>query len=175
MMVDWECVQAMFVQWILNAIDSSLRKTIPYFDTTHAMTTSVGSGAASEVGGSADQSSGAGLYESDWGKLKALLGHSDSRIEDRLVAGYLINRTPFSVLNFKSPYELLYGKPPTYSNLRVFGALCFAHNQKGKLDKFHSRSRKSIFVGYPFRKKAWKLFDLQSCEYFVSRDVIDIL
>ncbi|GAA0174579.1 hypothetical protein LIER_27946 [Lithospermum erythrorhizon] len=27
---DWQCVQAMLVQWILNTIDLSLRKTIPY-------------------------------------------------------------------------------------------------------------------------------------------------
>ncbi|GAA0151892.1 hypothetical protein LIER_10513 [Lithospermum erythrorhizon] len=43
---------------------------------------------------------------------------------------------------------------------------------KGKLDKFNSRSRRCIFVGYPFGKKWWKLFDLESREYFVSRDVV---
>ncbi|GAA0187559.1 hypothetical protein LIER_34847 [Lithospermum erythrorhizon] len=32
LVVDWKCVQAMFVQWILNTIDSSLRKTIRYFE-----------------------------------------------------------------------------------------------------------------------------------------------
>ncbi|GAA0167597.1 hypothetical protein LIER_22488 [Lithospermum erythrorhizon] len=89
-----------------------------------------------------------------------------------LTTGYLINRTPSSVLQFKSPYELLYGKPHTYSHLRVFGALCFVHNQKSKLDKFSSRSTRCIFVGYPFGKKRWKLFDVESREYFVSRDVV---
>ncbi|GAA0138469.1 hypothetical protein LIER_00212 [Lithospermum erythrorhizon] len=32
LVADWCCVQAMLVQWILNTIDSSLRKTIPYFE-----------------------------------------------------------------------------------------------------------------------------------------------
>nr|GMC80250.1 Retrovirus-related Pol polyprotein from transposon TNT 1-94 [Ipomoea batatas] len=60
---------------------------------------------------------------------------------------------------------------PSYNTIRVFGCLCFAHNQKAKGDKFASKSRKCIFVGYPFGKKGWKLFDLESKEFFVSRDV----
>ncbi|GAA0166046.1 hypothetical protein LIER_21295 [Lithospermum erythrorhizon] len=57
-------------------------------------------------------------------------------------------------------------------SLRVFGTLCFAHNQNGKLDKFNSHSSRCIFVGYSFGKKGWKLFDLESGEYFFSHDVI---
>lgn len=29
-----------------------------------------------------------------------------------------------------------------------------------------------IFVGYPFRKKGWKLYDLEENESLVSRDVV---
>lgn len=39
-------------------------------------------------------------------------------------------------------------------------------------DKFASRSRKCVFVGYLFGQKGWKLFDLDTKEFFVSRDVI---
>ena len=35
-----------------------------------------------------------------------------------------------------------------------------------------TRSRKCIFVGYPFGKKAWKVYDLDLAELFVSRDVV---
>ncbi|RVW61844.1 Retrovirus-related Pol polyprotein from transposon RE2 [Vitis vinifera] len=43
--------------------------------------------------------------------------------------------------------------------------------KKLKGDKFASRSRKCVFLGYLFGKKGWKLFDLDTKELFVSRDV----
>lgn len=55
-----------------------------------------------------------------------------------LIAGHLINRTPSAVLNNKCPYEILFGTLPDYDELRVFGSLCFAHNQSSKDDKFAS-------------------------------------
>lgn len=89
-----------------------------------------------------------------------------------LTAGYLINRTLSVVLNGKTPYEMLHGQSPPLKHLRNFGCLCYAHNQGRKGDKFASKSRKCIFVGYPYGKKGWKLFDLDKNEYFVSRDVV---
>lgn len=89
-----------------------------------------------------------------------------------LTAGYLINRTPSLILKGKSPYEILFGQTPTYSHFRIFGYLCYAHNRPRKKDKFGERSRKCIFVGYPYGKKGWRLYDLDSGEYFESRDVV---
>ncbi|KAJ8626232.1 hypothetical protein MRB53_019539 [Persea americana] len=86
-------------------------------------------------------------------------------------AAHLINRTLSLVLHNKTPYEQLFGSPPLYNEIRVFGSLCFAHNQRAKGDKFASRSRKCVFVGYPFGKKGWYLFDLDTKKFFVSRDV----
>ena len=70
-----------------------------------------------------------------------------------LTACYLINRTPSFVLHYKTPYEMLLGKLCDYEFLRVFGCLCYAHNQWSKGNKFESRSTKCVFLGYPFRQK----------------------
>ncbi|XP_074306218.1 uncharacterized protein LOC141641459 [Silene latifolia] len=89
-----------------------------------------------------------------------------------LSSAYLINRTPSQLLNNLTPYKCLYGIAPSYDNLRVFGCLAYAHNQNTHGDKFEKRSRKSIFVGYPNSKKGWKLYDLETESFYVSRDVI---
>ena len=83
-----------------------------------------------------------------------------------LTAAYLINYTPTLKLYGKSPYEILFSKPPSYSHLRVFGYLCYAN------DKFAPRSTTCIFIGYPMRKKGYKVCDMESHKIFTSRDII---
>ena len=80
--------------------------------------------------------------------------------ESILTASHLINRTPSQVLKAKTPYEVLFGKKPDFDKLRVFGCLCYSHRKARDKDKFGDRSRKCIFVGYPYGKKAWRLYDL---------------
>ena len=44
---------------------------------------------------------------------------------------------PLSILHDKSPYEILFGKPPKYDILQPFGCLCYASNlnrERMKLD-----------------------------------------
>jgi len=53
---------------------------------------------------------------------------------------YLINHTLSKVLNYLTPYEKLFGEPPTFTNLKVCGCLCYAHHQRCDEDKFGSRS-----------------------------------
>ncbi|XP_019179250.1 PREDICTED: uncharacterized protein LOC109174468 [Ipomoea nil] len=88
-----------------------------------------------------------------------------------LTVGYLINRTPTKLLKGKTPFDILFGRSPDYSLLRTFGCLCYAKNDARIKDKFASRSRKCVFIGYPYGKKGWYLRDLESGERFVSRDV----
>ena len=73
-----------------------------------------------------------------------------------LSACHLINITPSPILNNKTPYELLFGKLPSYAAIRVFGCLCYAHNQQSKRDKFSSRSRKCVFLGILLGRKDGK-------------------
>ncbi|XP_056849759.1 retrovirus-related Pol polyprotein from transposon RE2 isoform X2 [Raphanus sativus] len=92
--------------------------------------------------------------------------------ESILAAAHIINRTPTHVLDGKTPYEVLHGNPPMYDQLRVFGCLCYAHTRPRDRDKFGARSRRCLFVGYPFGKKAWRMYDLDTNEFFISRDVV---
>ena len=76
------------------------------------------------------------------------------------------------VLQGKTPYEVLNCKPPMIDHLKVFGCLCFVQNQDHRGDKFASRSRRCMFVGYPHGQKAYKVFDLEKRVFLVSRDVV---
>ena len=87
-------------------------------------------------------------------------------------AVYLINRLPTPFLQNKSPYEVLFKQVPSYSHLRTFGYLCFATDVGPNKHKFSLRARKSVFLGYPFNIKGYKLFNLQSHFFFISRDVV---
>jgi hypothetical protein len=66
--------------------------------------------------------------------------------ESVLTATYLINRLPSSILNFKSPFEIIYNRKFNLNHLRVFGCACFVYNNK--IDKLDFASIKTIFLGY---------------------------
>ena len=87
-----------------------------------------------------------------------------------LTATFLINHLPSSVINWKTPVEILYQKPPDYSLLKVFGCLCYAHTKTK--DKFLPRSTKCVFLGYSFGQKGYKVYDLTTHKCFVTRDII---
>ncbi|XP_070045952.1 uncharacterized protein [Nicotiana tomentosiformis] len=89
-----------------------------------------------------------------------------------LTVTYLINRLSSVVLKSLSPYEKLHGLPPLYDHLKSFGCLYFATSPKFGRDKFQVRAIPSVFLGYPFGKKGYKLLNLTTHSICFSRDVV---
>lgn len=79
-------------------------------------------------------------------------------------------KLPIPILKYKSPHKVLRGFLPSYSSLRVFGCLCFAKNMNIQ-HKFDERSKPGIFVGFPFNKKGYRIYDMKTRQIYVSRDV----
>ncbi|CAJ2642413.1 unnamed protein product [Trifolium pratense] len=100
---------------------------------------------------------GAGLPKSFWGEAVN-------------TAAYLINRCPSTGIDLKTPMEVWSGKPADYSNLKIFGALAFAHVKQDKLD---ARAVKCVFIGYPEGVKGYKLWKMEpgGSKFIISRDV----
>ncbi|XP_019248461.1 PREDICTED: uncharacterized protein LOC109227719 [Nicotiana attenuata] len=88
-----------------------------------------------------------------------------------LTATYIINRFPSSTLNGKSPYEMFHGKPPTFDHMKTLGCLCYA-TKPDSHDKFTSKSIPAVFMGYAPTQKGYKLLDIETNKYLVSRDVV---
>ncbi|KAL2231123.1 UNVERIFIED_CONTAM: hypothetical protein Sindi_1706700 [Sesamum indicum] len=91
--------------------------------------------------------------------------------ESVLTATYFINRLPTFVLHWKSPFEILYNKPPNLNHIKVFDCICFATNTSPLKHKFDVRASKCLFSGYCQSKKAYKIYDLDRHISFASRDV----
>jgi hypothetical protein len=87
-------------------------------------------------------------------------------------ATFIINRVSTPLLQSKSPYHMLYSKPPDLNVLKVFSSLCYAATLYAHRTKLDPRARKCVFLGYKPGMKGVVLLDLNDMKVFVSRDVI---
>lgn len=85
---------------------------------------------------------------------------------------YIISRNLTPNLDYKSPYELIYNKKPSYSHLKEFSCLCFASTLTHARTKFEPRACKCLIFDYPYSVKGYKLLDLNTNQIFISCDVI---
>ena len=80
-------------------------------------------------------------------------------------ACHVLNRIIIRPILDKTPYELLKGRKPNLSHLRVFACKCFIlNNGKAKLGKFDVKADDGIFLGYSSNSKAYSVFnELDTC------------
>lgn len=89
-----------------------------------------------------------------------------------LMATRIVNRLPTVILRWKSPYEVLYKKTTRIYIPQNLWLLAYATNTIPHKRKFENRAHKCVFIGYSPGQKAFKLYNLDTRETMVSRDVV---
>lgn len=71
----------------------------------------------------------------------------------------------------KSPYQILFGEPPNYEKLRVFGCLCFPWLRPYNNHKLQDKSQRCIFLGYSTSQSAYFCLEPTTQRIYMSRHV----
>ena len=87
-------------------------------------------------------------------------------------ARYLVNRSPSSALEDKTPHEVWTGKKPSLSRLRVFGCDAYVHIPKEKRTKLDSKYERHILIGYKDGLKGYKLWNPETRQFVYNWDVV---
>ncbi|GKF06570.1 retrovirus-related pol polyprotein from transposon TNT 1-94, partial [Tanacetum coccineum] len=91
--------------------------------------------------------------------------------EATCTAAYLINRSPSTAIEKKTPMEMWSGHPSDYGMLRIFGCVAYPHDKQGKLEP---RAIKYVLLGYPEGVKGYRLYRLndESPKIVTSRNMV---
>ena len=87
-------------------------------------------------------------------------------------ATYLLNRLPSTASPAPTPHHALFGTPPRYDHLRVFGCACYPNTSATASHKLAPRSTRCVFLGYSPDHKGYRCFDLTSRRVLISRHVV---
>ncbi|WVZ64107.1 hypothetical protein U9M48_013674 [Paspalum notatum var. saurae] len=87
-------------------------------------------------------------------------------------ATYLINRLPSTASPAPTPHHALFGTPPRYDHLRVFGCACYPNTSATAPHKLAPRLTRCVFLGYSPDHKGYRCFDLTSRRVMITRHVV---
>lgn len=102
---------------------------------------------------------------------------SDTKLPKRLwmeileTVIYVKNRSPVRPLGSKTPYEVLYGKKPDLSNLRIPGCIAYAIIPKEKRGKSDNHAARARYLG-PEASNQHRLYEESSGRVIFARDVV---
>lgn len=80
-------------------------------------------------------------------------------------------RNPSRILDWTTPYEILFKDLPDYTQIRPFGYLAYAMNHSPQISKFDSKSFKCVFLGYSSSHKGYLVYDIEHNKLMTSRDI----
>ncbi|KAK1619361.1 hypothetical protein QYE76_024878 [Lolium multiflorum] len=86
-------------------------------------------------------------------------------------ATLLVDIRPCRVSWSYTPHHLLYGAPPAYDDLCIFGCRCYPNTAATAAHKLAPRSLPCVFLGYPANTKGYRCYDLVSHRVLTSRHV----
>nr|GEV47690.1 hypothetical protein [Tanacetum cinerariifolium] len=87
-------------------------------------------------------------------------------------ACYVINRSPSTAVELKTPMEMWTGKPVNYSDLHIFESPVYVMYNSQETTKLDPKSKKCLFLGYAEGLKGYHLWDPTAHKVVVSRDVV---
>jgi hypothetical protein len=87
-------------------------------------------------------------------------------------ASYLLNSLPSTASPAPTPHHALFGTPPSYAHLRVFGCACYPNLAATAPHKLAPRSTRCVFLGYSPDHKGYRCYDLASRRVLISRHVV---
>jgi hypothetical protein len=88
------------------------------------------------------------------------------------IACYLVNRSPSSTLDDKTPQEVWTGKETSLTHLKVFGCDAYVHVPSENMSKLDKKAEKCIFIGYKDGLKGYKLWNPETKKVVYIRDVV---
>jgi hypothetical protein len=80
------------------------------------------------------------------------------------------NRLPHSKLNNLSPYEKLFGKPPTLNYLKPLGTRAYVQ-RTSSIDKLQPKFDDCVIVGYSWDSNEYRVYNMRRHEFETSRNV----
>ncbi|KAJ9555155.1 LOW QUALITY PROTEIN: hypothetical protein OSB04_009769 [Centaurea solstitialis] len=92
-------------------------------------------------------------------------------VEALLSAVHTFNLLPSTTIQYKTPFEVLFGFFPTYSHLRVFGCLCYPNTSPTSAHKLAPRSSACVYLGPSTDHRGYRCLDLITQKVIISRHV----
>ena len=85
---------------------------------------------------------------------------------------YLSNRRPCQATDNTTPFSMLFGVPPSYTELRVFSCCCFPNMTTTAPHKLAVRSTTCVFIGYPVGHRGYWCNDITTGRVITSHHVV---